>query len=347
MMVRVKWSNPAALVAVAAVVAGLVLGGCGTSRGGAKHPGRQAAAADPPLVAVAGSSRHGGSVIEMISPATGRATKVVARVGTGNGFALSPDSKNLYVVGPVGAKIEIRRISVATGKVSFVADGAYPAVGPDGRYLAYATGHQFTTIAVRDLRTGRTRTLGLRSLLGKNGNLLNQGAVSWLGDGSELIVLPGIAASVAAADGTAGATGKVSGIQAPPGRQNLVIVKVGPHGLGARRIVVLDPYQNPFQVVSGDLSQPRAFLIARMGFGGAGTITRVTLGNGGFSERLMAKLPTGVMPVAIAPRGDGVLYLVGHTPPVLWAAAIKNGRLTGQHRLFADTSKFGVDQAAW
>src|SRR5215470_6657057 len=163
---KAHWPNPTALIAVTAVVAGLVLSGCGTSRGGAKHPSRLAAAADPPLVAVAGSSRHGGSMIEMISPTTGRATKVVARVGTGNGFALSPDSKNLYVVGPVGAKIEIRRISVATGKVSFVADGAYPAVSPDGRYLAYATGDQFSassfsSLAVRNLRTGSVRVISL------------------------------------------------------------------------------------------------------------------------------------------------------------------------------------------
>src|SRR5690348_6917198 len=123
-----RWSAPA-VVAVTAVLAGLVLGGCGTGRAGAQHPGRPTAA-NPPLVAVAGSSRHGESLIELISPTTGRVTKVVAKMSTGNGFALSPDSENLYVVGVVGGQIEIRRISVATGKVSFVADGAYPAVSP-------------------------------------------------------------------------------------------------------------------------------------------------------------------------------------------------------------------------
>lgn len=166
----------------------------------------QAAAADPPLVAIAVSSTHGSPArVELISPSTGRVAKVVAQVSTGNGFASSPDLKSLYVVGPVRGTIEIRRISVATGKASFVADGAYPAISPSGRYLAYATGRQFSSIAVRDLRTGRTRVTDLGSLLGSGGNLLNEGGISWLGNGSELVVVPGITASEAAAGSAAGA----------------------------------------------------------------------------------------------------------------------------------------------
>src|SRR6266700_1953348 len=339
---RAPWLAPAAMVAVAAVLAGPGLAGCGQRAGhelgGGTQPDRPAAAADPPLVAVAGSSQRGSSSrIELISPSSGRVAKVVARVVTGNGFALSPDSRDLYVVGSVGRAIEIRRISIATGKVSFVADGAYPAVSPDGRHLAYATGHRFSKVEVIDLR----------SLLGKDGNLLNQGGISWLGDGDEVIAVPGFTASALAAEFTAHAGGNAGGGQAPPGRQSLIVIKIRSDGLAARRIVVPDPYQEPFGVISGDLSQRRALLIARIGFGAAGTITRVSLHGGGYRARVIARLPRGVMPVVIAPRGDRVLYLVGHTPPALWAAAIKNGRLTGQHRLLTDTSEFGVDQAAW
>src|SRR6266702_3919334 len=329
---RTPWLAPAAMVAVAAVLAGPGLAGCGQRAGhelgGGTQPDRPAAAADPPLVAVAGSSQRGSSSrIELISPSSGRVAKVVARVVTGNGFALSPDSRDLYVVGSVGRAIEIRRISIATGKVSFVADGAYPAVSPDGRHLAYATGHRFSKVAV--------------------GDLLNQGGISWLGDGDEVIAVPGFTASALAAEFTAHAGGNAGGGQAPPGRQSLIVIKIRSDGLAARRIVVPDPYQEPFGVISGDLSQRRALLIARIGFGAAGTITRVSLHGGGYRARVIARLPRGVMPVVIAPRGDRVLYLVGHTPPALWAAAIKNGRLTGQHRLLTDTSEFGVDQAAW
>src|SRR5215475_7302980 len=95
---RTPWLAPAAMVAVAAVLAGPGLAACGERAGHALRGGT-AAAADPPLVAVAGSSARGSSSrIELISPRTGRVAKVVAQVGTGNGFALSPDSKEVYVV---------------------------------------------------------------------------------------------------------------------------------------------------------------------------------------------------------------------------------------------------------
>src|SRR5579859_2384623 len=338
---RAPWLGRAATFAVAGLLAGPALSACGT------RPAGPHAAGDPPLVAVAGTSAHGSSSrIELVSPATGRVARVVAHIGTGNGFALSPDSRDLYVVGPVGNVIEIRRITVATGKVSFVADGAYPAVSPNGRYLAYATGRGFTSVAVRGLPAGRTRVIDLRGLLGNGGTLLNQGAITWLGNSDEVVVLPGIPAFAAAAR-TGAARATQESARTPPGRQPFIVVKVSQDGLAARRIVVPDPYQAALQVISGDLSQRRAFLIAQTGFGAPGTITRVSLRGGGYATRVVGRLPQGVMPVVLAPRGDFVLYLSGHTPPVLWAAAIRNGRLTGQHRLFADTREFGVSQAAW
>ncbi|MGN6682053.1 MAG: TolB family protein, partial [Streptosporangiaceae bacterium] len=306
-MRRSRWSGTArngrrgaaalaATVAAAIVLAGLGLTACGHRAGHAVGGGTDAAA-DPALVAISGSSAHGSSSrIELISPTTGRVAKVVAGVGTGNGFALSPDGKDVYVVGTAGPSIEIRRISVATGKASVVAEGAYPAVSPDGRYLAYATGGRYSKVAVRDLRTGRVRAIDLRSLLGNGGNFLNQGQITWLGDGNEVVAVPGISASEAAARSGAGAGAATAGSdQLPPGRQSLIVIKIRASGLTARRIVVPDPYQDPFLVISGDLSQKRAGLIARMGFAAAGTITRVSLRGDGYRARVVARLPRGVM----------------------------------------------------
>jgi hypothetical protein len=344
-MTELEHRQVTAAVVIAAVLAGAALAGCGQRAGHAPGAGT---AADPPLVAVEVMASGSHSSLELISPKTGRVAKVVAHVGTGDGFALAPDSKSMYVVGLVGRTIEIRRVSTATGKVSFVADGAYPAISPDGRQLAYVTGRRFNAIAVRDLRSGQTRVIDLRSLLGKHANLLNQGGVSWLGDGGELVVVPGFPVSAAAAKLTAQrSTGIASGHRAPPGRQSLIIVKTSSVNLAARRIVVPDPYQETFGVISGDLSQPRSFLIARPGFGAAGTITRVSLRGRGYQARVIARLPSGVMPVVIAPRGDWVLYLAGQSPSALWAAAIGNSGLSGQHRLLQGTKGLRVDQAAW
>jgi len=78
-----------------------------------------------------------------------------------------------------------------------------------------------------------------------------------------------------------------------------------------------------------------------------GTLTEVSLRGRGVVERAIARLPAQIMSVAIAPDGDRILYLLGHTPPALWVATIRNGRLVGRHRLLTDSPKFEFDQAAW
>ena len=171
----VAWAR-AAMAAGTAVLAAMGLVACGQR---AVHVASgTTAAVDPRLAAIVGSPSNGSSSqIELISPESGRAAKIVAG-GTSNGLALSPDSKDLYVVRAAGRAIEIQRISIATGKTSVVAHGVSPAISPDGRYLAYATGGRFTKVAVRNLSTGRVRMIELRSLLNSDGNLLNQGQIT-------------------------------------------------------------------------------------------------------------------------------------------------------------------------
>ena len=107
-------------------------------------------------------------------------------------------------------------------------------------------------------------------------------------------------------------------------------------------------------VIRGDLSKRRSFLIARQGWPAAGTgkavtgaIVEATLRGRGVVEHKIAALPARIMPVAIAPYGDRILYLAGHRPPGLWVATIRDGRLLGQHHFFTSTPKFGFNQAAW
>ncbi len=341
----------AAMAAMVVVIGGLVL--LQRTTPPVNGNGRTA---DPPLVAIAGisgSARAPAYSIEMVSPRTGRVAKVVPRAGTGNGFALSPDSKNVFVVSFSHFPPQIRRISVATGKISFVADGVYPAVSPDSRYLAYATGESYTEIAVRDLRTGGTRVINLRSLMGKDGPFINGGTVTWLGDGTEILAVPGaVGVSLGGSTSVTGTGGAASGSRAAPARFRAVVIRVRPAGLAARRIWVAgrDP---SLSVIRGDLSKRRSFLIARQGWPAAGTgkavmgaLVEATLRGRGVVVRRIASLPARIMPVAIAPGGDRILYLDGR-PTALWAATIRNGRLLGQHHLFTNTPKFKFNQAAW
>jgi hypothetical protein len=347
----------AAMAAIAAVAAGLALAGQRQIIAPVTRLHQPPVSADPPLVAVAGMSGSGTSnSIVMMSPRTGRVAGVVARVGTGNGFALAPDTKDVYVVGPAGKSIMIRQIAVATGRLRYVADGAYPAVSPDSRYLAYATGGKFAEIAVRDLRTGGTRVINLRSLIGAGGNFLNGGTVTWLGDGTEILAVPG-GIAVATDAGTTSVAGTVrtaGGSRPALSSLRAVVVRVRPGGLSARRISFRVPLHPFFSVIRGDLRRRRSFLMALGGSPATGTrkqvmgtLTEVNLRGRGAVERTIARLPSQVMPVEIAPDGDRILYLLGHAPPALWAATIRNGRRVGRHRLFTDTPKFEFDQAAW
>jgi WD40-like Beta Propeller Repeat len=308
--------------------------------------------ADPPDFALELSSTHTGAAsIWMVSAATGR-RRLAARVGTGNGFALSPDGSSAYVVAPAGTTIKIRRVNVAIHKTSFVADGAYPAVSPNGRYLAYATGREFRDLAVRDLRTGRTRVISLARQMGGDASFLNQGAVTWLGDGSQIVAMPeadGIATG-AASSGPGAAARRSAARQVEPvcgrkaaGRQCLFVVHAGPGRLTARRIWV----RGPVQLISGDMARPGTLITATGEPGPAQDLWAVRLGGRRIEATRLAAMPADSLPDAIAPVADRIVYIAGSGPPELWIATIRGGRLTGKHRLYRDTAQQGAGNAAW
>jgi hypothetical protein len=58
--------------------------------------------------------------------------------------------------------LRVIRLDVATGRQTFIADGAQPATSGDGTQLAYGASPR--GMAVWDLATGQTRTIGLAQL---------------------------------------------------------------------------------------------------------------------------------------------------------------------------------------
>jgi hypothetical protein len=309
-------------------------------------------AADPPAFAGVLQSRTGSEQqVTLLSPLTGRIRHRVTIFGgslTDNGMALSPDSRFVYVTLSGPGQIHIDRISAATGHRSFVADGAQPAVSPDGRYLAYATGRQFTGIAVRDLASGRTTMIPLRSQLGADASLL-AGQVSWLGNGTQIVVMPTPDPTADAARSPAAAARNSCGRQSSAGRLCLVLVSLGQGRPRARQAYLPGNWGNQ-PVISGDVAGSSTFLVAGSSAGhplfGAATVSAA-----GITVQQVAPLPHGALPVAFAPGGDRFLYLIvsrpGHPQPALWVATISGSRLSGVHRLFTDNAKVAVDWAAW
>lgn len=349
---RARWLAPvAAMASIAVVIAGLVLvrHSLHTVAPEAQTSGHPVPA-DPPYIAIAGGPRWGSAqAIRMISPETGRVMRTLALVGARDRFTLSPDSSSLFVSGLVRGQNEIRRISVATGESTFVADGAFPAVSPDSRYLAYTVGQGTSRFAVRDLRTGGVRVVDLTSLTGSD-SWITLDTVTWLGGGTEVLVVP--EPSNVLIEGSPPAVAwpvrPMCGMQDLPGGMCVIVIDVRPHGLSARRVLLHRLSWQINETLSGNVSERRSFLIARMGMITVGAIDEVNLRGRGAVWRQIATLPRRAMPVALAPVGDRILYYpTGHRPPTLWVAGIGRGGLTGQHRVFADNSRFRFDLAAW
>ena len=344
----------AALAAVAVVAGGVALAGELTSGNGpatAALPSPLSGlpvrpAADPPAFAGVLQSRTSARQwIKLFSPVTGRVVRSVAAGGGGNGFALSPDSRVVYVVGPVKGQIRIERISVATGHGSFVADGAQPAVSPDGRYLAYATGRLFTRLAIRDLRTGVTRVVNLASLIGSASGLLN-GQVTWLGSSAQIVAMPmPFGTAVAARTPSARAAARNScGRQSQPGRTCVIVVDLSGGHPVARRVRLPGSWSGG--LISGDVASGHTLLVTRS-LVSQPEIGAATISAAGVTVRDVAALPRDALPEAFAPGGDRILYVRGHGRPTLWVATISGGRLSGARRLFTDDSKVGFGGAAW
>ena len=342
-----RWLAPVAAVAAVAVVVGGMTFAVRELQGAATPvvdmPTHRVI--DPPAFAGEVLSSSDSAWIKMFSPVTGRVVRSVAALGTGtgNGFALSPDSRSVYLVRVSHRQIRIQRISVATGRKSFVAVGAQPAVSPDGHFLAYATGRLSSELAVRNLVSGRTRTVDLTRLIGSGSSLIG-GQIAWLGSGTQVAAIPSGNVVAQAADGRSAAAGP-DRFCASATRLCLIVVDLSAGRIRARRIVI--PGLNP-SLMSGDLTRNRSLRMVATRAGGPPSVDEVTISGSGASVTHLANFPPGALAVAFAPAGDRILYLAGHRPVALSVATIRDGRLADVRRLFADSSKGGgFDLAAW
>lgn len=265
-----------------------------------------------------------GTRVELRSPTTGRVIKLVATFGqefTNNGLALSNDGRELYVTLIGRRNLRIERIATSTGKRTFTAYGWEPAVSPNGRLLSYIQGR--ATIVVRNLLSGVAHSISVVRLLGRSEVLDEGDPGTWLGDGSEVVVMVSqMAIAVAGQAGRAQADNHPSA--------SLIFVHLGGNGrpMQANR-VELSGTGDLFRI-SGDQTRPRSLLVAS--FGRRTLIDRVDLGGSHPHITHLLELPQ-VLPLAFDPAGHYILYVAGHPHPALWIAEIGRGKLTGPHEL--------------
>jgi hypothetical protein len=279
-----------------------------------------------------------GNSVELRSPDTGALVKVLATFGrsfTNNGMARSPDGGQWYVTQIGRRTLRIERLSVADGTRRFVANGAQPAVSPDGERLAYAEGapsFHWQALAVRDLSTGSTWRIDLGHVLGRSADLIN-GTVTWLGDGSDIVVLPGAVARPIGAPGRpAGAAARGSCSAVPTATTCLLLIHLSSTGrpLHAQR-VLLRGIPGIGVTLRGGGTSAHALLL------GDARSSRTAIDQITFTRArptVARLLTTGpIMPVAFDPAGRHLLYLKGHSPPALWIGQLTGSRLVGRHRV--------------
>lgn len=308
------------------------------------------ATVDPPnfvLATLPASGAGDETVVALYSPVTGRVVRFLHLFGssfTNNGLALSPDGAEVYVTLIGSRSLLLERISVATKEMTFVAYGELPALSPNGRFLAYVVGTSDHELAIRDLSNGRTRYVDLAALLGRSENLMN-GTITWLGDGSEVVVLPGGQLVAYGPDQTTTTEPPLKGSCDAVAASNtcLIVVHAGATGvLSARKLVVSELARDPNPIIAGDASYPRSLLVAR--WNGRHTfVDRIDLSTS--AARVVALMSLKpVLPVAFDPAGSRLLYLVAGTRPALWIARLEPGRLVAAHRLIANAQ---LGAGAW
>jgi hypothetical protein len=241
---------------------------------------------------------------------------------TNNGLAYAPDGSAVYFTLTPQRHVRrfslrVMRLDVATGHQAFIADGAQPALSNDGTQLAYGASPR--GLAVRDLATGRTRTIELGQL-GTAANLLNA-TIGWLGDGSDIAIIPTPTAWDLVGRPPklrwCGTTQKRAVIvfvhvPAPPAPMTADCVHLGRRALEGSIALGGDP-GSPTTVLLATDAQVDSTRVERIAESGA--------------TSLVLTIPNS-LPLSFDPSGTHLLYLVGHKPPTLTEATIANNHLT-------------------
>jgi hypothetical protein len=340
-------------VAVAAAVA-LALAGCGVTNHSSVRRAHFApmGTADPPAPHTPSVFAAVGTELELRSAKTGRVTKLLRRLGeswTNNGLAFAHNGRYVYFTlipkrfGRGDPSLLLEQTSVRGRKQRLLARGEQPALSPDGALLAYVSGGgRSARISIRDLASGKTRSVNVWRLLGKN-DILNA-SLAWLDDGTRLVVFEECCfESLAVA--TVRPMGSHSSSE-PSGGDTFHLIVVSVPGKGELTARSIDPpggMQMP-ESVGADSTRPDSLLTATYsGRGDEAVVDRLAIGR---SRATLTRLLTiaRAQVLGFDPSGRRPLYIVGHRPPNLWTATLEN-RYLRRRRLLIPNSRLGA--LAW
>lgn len=287
-----------------------------------------------------------GGKSELLSPSNGALVEVLGKFGdalTTNGLAESSDGKDVYVTLIGKKKLYIEQISTVTKKQTVLVNGVQPALSPDAKFLAYASGPEYTNIlAVREMSSGKTTSINLSSLLGSSTNLLDA-TITWLGDGSDIVIEPGWDGSSTSTISASAPSAKNSCSAVSPVKATCLIEVHfdASNGTLSPRLIVIHDLGGNFSVISGADSDPHSLTFAL--WGKKTNVYEITLSGSATHVTHLLTLAM-VLPVAFDLMGTHLFYIVGHGPTDLWVANIGPGHPVQAHRLVANAD---VSDIAW
>jgi hypothetical protein len=279
----------------------------------------------PTFVVVTQGGQQSRLQMSIHSSVTGAVVRSLAsfseKTFTNNGLAYAPDGSAVYFTlfrrRHTGRFVlRLMRLDVATGRETFIADGAQPALSNDGTQLAYGAFPQ--GLAVRDLATGQTRTIGLGQL-GRAANLLNA-TIGWLGSGSDIAIIP-----APIPWDLVGRPPKLHWCGTTQTRAVIVFVHVPtpPAPMTADCVHLAGRALLGRIALAGNPASANSVLVA-IGPYGTRTLVEQIAETGATTRELTI---ANSLPLAFDPSGTHLLYLVGHSPPTLTEATIANGRV--------------------
>jgi hypothetical protein len=278
--------------------------------------------------------------LEIESATTGQLVKNLGPISnyTNNGFALSPDGQYAYATATSctsRCEIVIERIDLTDGGVTPLAVGEQPSISQNDRFVAFGAGPLSADLSIRDLKTGTTKSINLKRLLGTQTDLLNS-SITWLGNGSELVVVPGGVGNdlMPGTTTTAPLSGSCSALSISQTCLIVVNARNG-HPFGARRVVLNGLRSSQFVVAASAHSD--------LVMAGDGMIYRVAISSHSVSYSRLFSLPS-VLPVAFDPQGAKLFYLKGHGPVALWLGEVTQHGLERSRMLNANVD---LGSLAW
>jgi hypothetical protein len=184
------------------------------------------------------------------------------------------------------------------------------------------------------------RSIDVSSFVGR-GQALVESESAWADGGLALVLAIGGAPRAVSASSAGGGAPNLS---RTGGTLRLIVVQVGPDDapLNARAVLVRGLPPGSFLWLASDGETPDSVIVEQLVPDGS-DVFEAPLSRTVTGAHLLAHIRSALT-LVFDPSGTRLLYLLGHSPPALWSAAVIDGQLRDRRPLLRNSE---IDAVAW